>query len=575
MAKLILSLFDCISWALRRAGVDYPQFRSLLGVKLTLDGRRRFTAFQQRGGKAPRNAFAGALLMNAFMGFFVAMLLLIASPLAALMLVHAFVMVVIALSLIADFSSVLLDTTDNQILQSRPITSRTILAARLAHVSTYVSLLTLSLAAASFFVGTVKYGVVFVPVFALTLVAAVCLIVGAVNVLYLLAMRLTSGERLRDIILYFQVGMTVLVIGGYQVLPRLMDMKQLATWRLADHWWVYLIPPAWFAAPVELLTSGPDTPQLVLTTLGIVAPLGMLAAALRLAPGFKEALARLEAAPESSKDASLTTGRRGRRLSLWLTRRPVERAAFDFLWCLAGRDRQFKLRTYPNIAMVFIFGALMMFTGSKGLRQTLSSLPQTHKDLLLLYMCCALAPTALLQIRYSDGYEAAWIYRAAPLANPGEVLLAAWKVVVARIVLPAFALVAVTTLVIWRASAIPDVLLAFCATLVVCALHGLLIGDRLPFSEPLGTMESSGRASRVIVYMFLAMAFGGLHYALTFVPHGVAIAIPAAALATWLALRAYGRTSWGKILAREEPSGTPTTGRQRSEKGRGSGAPSR
>ncbi len=553
MVKLVLCVFDVFAWTLRRAGVDYPQFRALLGVKLTLDGRRQFTAFQQRGGRAPRNALVFTLAMNAFMGICAAMLIPLSStPLTTMTLLHALVMVMVALSLIADFSSVLLDTTDNQILQSRPISSRTLLAARIAHIVTYITLLTLSLTAASFVVGTFKYGLAFPGVFALTLAASVCLIVGAVNVLYLLAMRLISGEKLRDIILYFQISMTIIVVGGYQILPRLMDVHELGAWGLADRWWVYLIPPAWLAAPIELLTGKVGPALLILTVLGTLVPLGTILTALALAPGFKAALARLEAAPGATPGARRPAAAPRRGLTAWLTRSPVERAAFEFLWTLSGRDRQFKLRTYPNVALVLIFGAMFILSDPGGLRHAFETLPETHKHLFMLYMCCALAPTAILQMRYSDRYEAAWIYRVLPLATPGQVLRAGLKVVLVRLVLPSFALVTLVTLAIWRTKAVPDVLLALCATLLTCALQALLIGDHLPFSEPFAMMEGSGRVSRSLLFMLLSLVLGGLHYLLTFAPYGVPVATPLVALAAGLALRAYGRRPWRAILAEEE-----------------------
>ncbi|NTW37527.1 MAG: hypothetical protein HGB17_15710 [Syntrophobacteraceae bacterium] len=61
--------------------------------------------------------------------------------------------------------------------------------------------------------------------FLLTLACSIALIVCAVNLFYVAAIRFTSGERLRDIILQFQVVMSVGVFVGYQFLPRLMDMK--------------------------------------------------------------------------------------------------------------------------------------------------------------------------------------------------------------------------------------------------------------------------------------------------------------------------------------------------------------
>ncbi len=343
--------------------------------------------------------------------------------------------------------------------------------------------------------------------------------------------------------------MTIIVVGGYQILPRLIAVRQLGTWQLANRWWVYLVPPAWLAAPIELLAGNVSQTQLILSALGVVVPLATILAALLLAPGFKEALARLDTAPETAPGARRPARTRLPRFAAWFSRRPAERAAFEFLWTLSGRDRQFKLRTYPNVALVLILGGVFLLSDPEGVRHALETLPESHKHLLMLYMCCALAPTAFLQMQYSDRHEAAWIYRILPLAAPGDVLAAGLKVVIVRIVLPSFMLVALVTLVIWHAAAVADVLLAFCATLLVCVLQAMLLGRHFPFSEPFGVVESSGRLNRSLMYMLLSAGVGGLHYLLTFVPYGVPAATPVAALAAWFALRRYGRTSWQTVLA--------------------------
>jgi len=237
------------------------------------------------------------------------------------------------------------------------------------------------------------------------------------------------------------------------------------------------------------------------------------------------------------------------RLAHWMARRPVERAAFDFLWTLSGRDRKFKLRTYPSIALVLVLGVAMIANDPQGFRHALETLPQGHKYLLMLYVCCALAPTSLLQLRYSDQYEAAWIYRALPLAAPGEVLRAGLKVVILRLVAPSFALITVVILALWPWSVWPDLVLGFCAILLTCAVQALVLGKQLPFSEPFAMTDASGRVGRSFAMIIPALALGGVHYLLTTIPVGVPVAIPIVVLITGLTLRSYGRASWTAVLA--------------------------
>jgi ABC-2 type transport system permease protein len=302
-----------------------------------------------------------------------------------------------------------------------------------------------------------------------------------------------------------------------------------------------------------------DARLLILTGLGVVVPLATILAAVELAPGFKEALARLEAAPERTGDGGRAQRTRPPAFARWLTRQPAERAAYELVWSLSGRDRQFKLRTYPNVALIFILGAVFLLSDQQGLGHALATLPHTRKYLILLYMCCAMAPVGFIQMRFCDQFEAAWIYRVVPLATPGLVLRAGLKVALVRLVVPSFALVALVALLIWHAAILPDLVLAFCATVLTCTAQALLMGNRLPFSEPFGVIEGSGRVIRSLGYVALAGGLGWVHFALTLTPLGVPLAIPVVALAAWLALYMYGRRGWDFVLA-EQASGS---GRER------------
>jgi len=548
MIRVVLWLFDLLAWALRASGVDYPQFRALLELKLTLDGRRPSTAFRTQTGKASRNALVFTLGMNTFMGLFVAMFLgILPRPLLALTIVHAFIMMMIALSLISDFSSVLLDTTDNQILQPRPVTSRTLLAARTAHIVVYIGLLTGSLSLPALVVGGIKFGAVFVPAFVLTLLLSIAMILNAVNLLYLLLMRWISGERLRDIILYFQIVMTVIAMGGYQIVPRLMDAQMLKGPDISESWWIYLVPPAWLAGALDLVIGEARAVTAVLTALAVAVPVVLWMLVARLAPGFREALARLDAAPAKNLAAGQKHVGGRRTLFRYLCRRPTERAAFELLWALSSRDRQFKLRTYPSAAFAIVFGCVFMFMPG-GHTRSLAELAASRTYLLLLYFGCMMVPTSLIQMRFSDQREAAWIYRALPLVSPGEVLAAGLKVLVVKLMAPAFVVLSAITLAIWGYRVIPDVVLAFCVALLMAGLQALAMGRYLPFSQAFQVRDSSGRATRAMLLMLLAMAVGGLHFLLTYVPYGVPAAIvPVAALA-WLTIAGYRRTSWAQVL---------------------------
>ncbi len=115
---------------------------------------------------------------DAVMGIFLGLILLgIDSVFTSMVMVFSMVMVMTAVALISDFTSVLLDTTDNAILLPRPIDSRTMATARITHIVIYILMITLALTTASIIIGTIKFGPIFTVVFIFTLFFAVLFIV--------------------------------------------------------------------------------------------------------------------------------------------------------------------------------------------------------------------------------------------------------------------------------------------------------------------------------------------------------------------------------------------------------------
>jgi hypothetical protein len=199
---------DQFKWLFRLLKVDYEKFRIILWTKLTDDNRQEKSIVQRKSKKEMSNSLGIVAFVYAFIGIMIGLMLLgIKDLFVSMVIVFAIIMVMTAVALISDFTSVLLDTTDNAILLPRPVDSRTLVVARLAHIVIYILLITLSLSAASIAIGTAKFGPVYTILFLLSLMLSVLFVVFVANVFYLLLMKISGGEHFRDIILYFQIFM--------------------------------------------------------------------------------------------------------------------------------------------------------------------------------------------------------------------------------------------------------------------------------------------------------------------------------------------------------------------------------
>ncbi|MDH5706780.1 MAG: hypothetical protein OEZ45_12260 [Candidatus Aminicenantes bacterium] len=555
MTDFILSIIDLFKGLFRLLKVDYKKFRVILWVKLTDDNRQEKSIVQRKSKKQMSNSLGWIAFIYAFIGILVGLMLLgIQDLFVSMILVFAIIMVMTAVALISDFTSVLLDTTDNAILLPRPVDSRTLVVARLAHIVIYIMLITLSLSAASIAIGTFKLGPVFTLVFLLSLIFSVLFVVFVANVFYLLLMKISGGEHFRDIILYFQIFMAAFAMGSYQLLPRLIEFDALKSFTFPIRWWTYLVPPAWMAAPIDAAVNGDlSGPKIVLSLLGLFVPFVSIVVVVRfLAPGFNRALSQMETMGSSGKRDQKEKGERWNLpafFSRLLTSNPAERAVFQLSWRLSSRDRKFKLKTYPTFGYMLIIAFVLTLFEEGTILQKLQELPSTQKYIIFLYIGCILIPIVVLQQRFSDQYEAAWIYHALPFAKPGDIQKGSLKAMIVKYGLPVFTPLVILVLLVWGPAVIDDIVLAFMNMVISSLILAFMGRGDLPFSRRYGGAAESQRGLSAFM-MFIVPAFLGLiHYGMTFIPYAIPVGILITAGIAYIGMKAYGNIGWQTIRA--------------------------
>jgi hypothetical protein len=506
--------------------VDYDKFRIILWTKLTDDNRQEKSIVQRKSKKQMSNSLALVALVYAFMGIFAGIMLLgIQSVFVSMVFVFAIIMVMTAVALISDFTSVLLDTTDNAILLPRPVDSRTLVVARLAHIVIYIMLITLSLSAASIVIGTVKFGPVFTLVFFLSLILSVLFVVFVANVFYLLLMKISGGEHFRDIILYFQIFMAAFAMG---------------------------VPPAWMAAPIDAVVNGDlSSPKLILSVLGLLVPVVSVVVVIRfLAPGFNRSIARMEIVGSSGDKNQEKKGERWNLAAFFsrlLTFNPAERAAFQLSWRLSSRDRKFKLKTYPTFGYMLIIAFVLTLFEEGEILQKIQSLPSTQKYIIFLYIGCILIPIVILQQRFSDQYEAAWIYHVLPFSRPGDIQKGSLKAMVFKYGVPVFVPLVILVLLVWGPAVLDDVIFAFMNMLISSLVLASVGKGDLPFSRRYGGAAERQRGLSGFLMFMVPAGLGLIHFGMTFIPYAVPVGILMAAAIAYVGMKAYGNIGWDAI----------------------------
>lgn len=515
----VLKLLDRLRGVFGKIGVDYELLRSILQVKLTMDGRRTPTVLS--GGQNSKNSNEGSPLRVQWIYLLLGLMMIAFvvpedNHILMMSLLFSVVMFMISTTLVSDFSSVMLDLRDKHILFVRPVNRRTLNMAKSIHILIYLLTVTLTFTGPSLIFSLFRQGVSFFLLYAAMIILMDCFILVFTALLYLLILKFFDGEKLKDMINYVQIILSIGVVVGSQLVSRLFNISE---WGIAfnAHWWNFLIAPVWFAAPFEVLIGGARESHLIeLAVLAFVIPLVLLVTYVKLMPVFEQSLQKLAEQGAAGKDS----GRLARRLSAIFCRGTEEGMFFRFTWSMMKNERDFKLKVYPSIGMSVVLPFIFMFNqvwsgDMAGMRSS--------KAYLLIYLCGTLLMTVAQMLRYSASYKGAWIYRAIPLPDASAVYSGTLKAALLKLLVPLFALEAVVFIWLFRARIVPDVIAVLLALLLYAVICFRVMPRALPFSEKYEAAKQADFKGLSFVLLFILMGFGGLHFVFTLFPAGIYI----------------------------------------------------
>jgi ABC-2 type transport system permease protein len=550
MVNFILKLFRPFRKLLEWAGVNYQQFEVILRVKLTMDNRKAMGINAQNTQKKElRNAMSMQVFTYGIMGMFMAMILMRGSSALSFftLLLFSFIMIMVIMGLIAEFNTILFDTRDNSILLPRPISPRTLLFVRIMHIMIYLMVISLSLSLIPLIVFAFMFGI---PAMLLLLLDVILITVFSVfltNIIYLLLMKFTTGERLKDIIVYAQIFMAIIFMGGYQLMPRLAENQQLMSSMNEFHWWMFLIPPFWMSGSITpIVKGGFDLHAAIFLFLSVAMPLlGLWLVNNVLAKNFSGNLATLDEGDtkkEKNKGKAETSSLVDF-LSGVFSFSPVERISFRMTWQIANRDRKFKQAVYPSLGSILII-IVMVFVNS---RIPFSEIGSTQKYLALIYAPYFILFTIIFSLKFSDNFKASWIYQTLPVQNPGHIISGAFKAIMVQLFLPVFLIVNIATIYIWGFSVLVDVVTGLCATLVLAYAILLTESKVFPFSDEKSASQSGMNVVRTLVMLFAVGILVGIHYLMIIYKINLLYILPVFVVILYFLSRRYRLTSWRKM----------------------------
>jgi ABC-2 type transport system permease protein len=479
---------------------------------LTLFLRGRSSRGLQRD-KAPKSIASKLALTLLFYALWGSMaLLFFGQPVFTLSIyLHAMTFVFLGMFVASSAGEVLFNKEEADILMHRPVTPRALLWAKIG-VLVQISLwLAVSFNLVGLLVGLVNSprGWLFPLAHLVSIAIEALLCTGLVVLAYQLCLRWFGRERLEGLMTTVQVLVAVVAVLGGQLVPQLIGRVGGQLNVKVDAWWIALLPPAWFAGLDDVISGGETPGAALLAAVGLLVTAVVLWLAFgKLARDYATGLQTLN----ESVSPKIPRGSRRRWVSRfvemplvrWWFRDSITRASFLLTAAYLFRDRETKLRIYPGLAPMLVMPLIILlrpggFGGS------------SSYGLAFAGVYLGIAPLlALNLLQFTQQWQAADLFRAAPMIGPAPLWHGARRAVLVCLTVPLVMLFALIAWILCRNFSQLLLLIPGVIALPIYAMVACIGSKAVPFSLPVEEAKSAGRGIVMLAAMMVGFAFAGL-----------------------------------------------------------------
>lgn len=480
MEFLSLKILDKYQRLFEKFGIDYKIMKTILKTKLILDTRRAPIIAEQNKKKSSESSsmlkgYLFHLIFGAFLAFFI---YFIKDEMIRMIYFAGAFFFMTTLYLISDFSFVLLDTKDKNILLTKPLDSKVVSLAKVLHILIYMFRLNAFIAGPSLVAIVMLNGVGAIPILLLEIFLMDLLIFLVTAFIYLLILRFFDGELLRNIINFIQILLTILVTLGYQIAVRMIDFTDLQNIKYSFKFNNFFNPILWFGAPFEIIFNGGREVYLfVFTVLMIVVPLICFVIYLKLSKKMESLLLKLEGQGKerpAKHTIELILGK-------LLIRNATVKESYHFANAMLRSDRSLKLKIYPALSTGILLPVLMIFNmGVRG-----QGFEPSGFEYLYLYFNLLIVPSVLELTMYSSAWKGSYVYASSGFSSLKELYKGILLAIVVKLFVPLLILNSIIYILLFKEKFIIDVVLLLLASLLVLPVLGRIYFTDFPFSRPI------------------------------------------------------------------------------------------
>ncbi|HHZ01684.1 MAG TPA: hypothetical protein GX396_01915 [Tissierellia bacterium] len=493
-----LRVLDLLQGMFKKLDINYEVLRAILKTKLILDGRRApvINTKEKRREEGKTSLLKGNLLHLIFGVFLAFFIYFIRDEMIRMMYFSGAFFIMTTMYLISDFSFVLLDTSDKNILMTKPLDSKTVSLAKVLHIMIYMLRLNTFIAGPSLIAIVMTSSPLTIPVFILEIILMDLLIFLITAFIYLLVLKFFNGELLRNIINAIQIMLTILVTIGYQIAIRMIDFTDLQNISYKFHVAHYFNPILWFGAPFEIMSNGGKGYLYVFTLLILVVPIVSFILYLNLSKNMESLLLKLEG--EGKEKAS--KHRIEKLVGMLINRNEISRQSFKFSNAMFRSDRNLKLKIYPALSTGVLLPVLMIFNMGVG-----GEIEIRGSEYLFLYFNLLIFSSVYSLVNYSSAWQGSYVFVSSGFRETSELYRGLMQAMAYRFFIPLIILNGIVYTIVFRFKFLIDIIVLLIASIAIMPLIGKIY-LKLPFSKPLD--ESNQKDS--YAKFFLSLGIVGL-----------------------------------------------------------------
>ncbi len=513
MNKLFLYLVRLLSPLWSMLGADSRQLVLILKLKIELSNRQPL-AVRSGSGKKEYNlppwlrAFFRVLLPSLLGLTYIPVLLFVPDKELGLLFVTFAYFLFSILLLVMNFSSQLTDTSDNIILLPRPVHSRTMVLYRLLFTGYSFITAAVPLSFAIVITLMVRDGWASGLYYFLLTLPGLALVFAFVQMLLILLLRFVSGQKFKKLVYWLQallIGWVYLSMQSsfYNKLKQTnfsftLEYSGMLSW-MPQYW----IVKAWtHTAPLWMYVALSGMPLLCIFLIVRF-----------LAPKFSARLTEIGSGFEAAaKTAAKEKTRPFRPKRFLLLQHPAARSGYLFTRKFTSRVTEYKMTVLPSFFYI-VFTAVPVLTDLWKVISTGSGSIKQKNWLLPVYMLMYPITAALMNLKSSPQYKAAWVYETAPYQIKGQVRLGAGWAIFVGYYLPAFLIWGCLALIVTKGALWGNLLLAGINAAVLFLFQVLLLSKEMPASIAPEDQKAQKQQGffRTILIMLLSVAIGAVH----------------------------------------------------------------